>query len=178
MTTPNEQTGNPVLKTLFAHNVWANLKLLDFCETLTQEQLRATAPGTYGSILGTLIHIIGGELSYVERTNGHVPSTPLVEGVLPTFAALKEMTQWANDELLLLAQSAQADTLVEERSEQYKVVVRYPLASLIMQEINHANEHRAHICTILSHLGLEPLDITGWGYMEATGEFQESKLDP
>ena len=39
------------------------------------------------------------------------------------------------------------------------------------------NEHRAHICTIISQLGMEPPDVTGWGYMEATGEFQESKLD-
>lgn len=169
---------NAVIRSLFKHNAWANLKLLTFCETLSDKQLHSTAVGTYGSILGTLIHIIGGELSYVERTNGHVPPTPLVEGVLPTFAALKEMSEWANDELAQLAQSAQADTLVEEHSQELQAGVRYPLASLIMQEINHANEHRAHICTILSQLGLEPPDITGWGYMEATGEFQEFKLNP
>lgn len=167
---------NIVLQTLFKHNTWANLKLLNFCETLSDEQVRSTAVGTYGSILGTLVHIIGGEISYVERTNGHVPPTPLVEGVLPDFSTLKEMTQWANDELLRLAQSAQAETLVEERSDEDKVVIRYPLASLIMQEINHATEHRQQISTILTQLGLEPPDMTGWTYMEETGEFQEFKL--
>ena len=29
-----------VLTTLFAHNGWANLKLIDFCEKLSDEQLK------------------------------------------------------------------------------------------------------------------------------------------
>ena len=47
---PATQADNSVLKVLFAHNTWANLKLLDFCETLSEEQLDATVPGTYGAI--------------------------------------------------------------------------------------------------------------------------------
>ena len=36
-----ERGDTGVLTTLFAHNVWANLKLIDFCEKLTDEQLDA-----------------------------------------------------------------------------------------------------------------------------------------
>ena len=37
------------------------------------------------------------------------------------------------------------------------------------QAIHHANEHRAHVCTILGALGHEPPDVSAWGYADATG---------
>jgi uncharacterized damage-inducible protein DinB len=36
------------LTTLFRHNLWANLRLLEQCAGLTDDQLKATAAGTYG----------------------------------------------------------------------------------------------------------------------------------
>jgi hypothetical protein len=35
--------------------------------------------------------------------------------------------------------------------------------------LHHANEHRAHVCTILGALGHEPPDVSAWGYAGATG---------
>ena len=32
----NERGDTSVLSTLFAHNTWANLKMLDFCEKLSE----------------------------------------------------------------------------------------------------------------------------------------------
>lgn len=49
------------LTELFKHNLWGNLRLLDACEKLSDEQLDATSPGTYGSIRDTLVHIASGE---------------------------------------------------------------------------------------------------------------------
>lgn len=45
----NEHGDTSVLTTLFAHNTWANLKLLDFCEKLSDAQRDATAIGGFGS---------------------------------------------------------------------------------------------------------------------------------
>jgi uncharacterized damage-inducible protein DinB len=42
------------ITTLFAHNLWANLLLLERCAELTSEQLEASIPGAYGSIYKTL----------------------------------------------------------------------------------------------------------------------------
>ncbi len=36
----NERGDTSVLTSLFGHNAWANLKLLDFCEGLSDEQLQ------------------------------------------------------------------------------------------------------------------------------------------
>src|SRR5439155_11981549 len=49
--------GDGLLET-FRHNGWANRALLDACRHLSEEQLGATAEGTYGSVLATLQHIV------------------------------------------------------------------------------------------------------------------------
>ncbi len=45
----------------FAHHVWATLRLVDTCLALSPQQLETTVPGTYGSILDTLRHLIGSD---------------------------------------------------------------------------------------------------------------------
>ncbi len=166
-----ERGDTSVLTTLFAHNVWANLKLLDFCEKLTDEQLDATAIGCFGSIRDTLWHIVGGEVSYVKRVNGKLPPTPVSGDQFPGFAALKDAASWTNDELLQLALAARKDSIVRER--EHGLVFVYPLASLMIQAINHATEHRAQIAAIITQLGMEPPDMSVWQYMMEIGESQE-----
>ena len=163
-----------VLTTLFAHNTWANLKLLDFCEHLSDQQLDATAIGCFGSIRDTLRHIVGAEVSYVRRVNGKLPPQPISRDVFPGFVVVKDVARWTNDELLQLALSARKDTMVTE-SEQ-DMACEYTLASLMMQAINHATEHRAQIAAIITQLGMEPPDMSGWQYMVDTREFREWKI--
>jgi uncharacterized damage-inducible protein DinB len=167
----NERGDTSVLTTLFAHNAWANLKLLDFCEHLSDRQLDATAIGCFGSIRDTLRHIVGAEVSYVERVNGKLPERPLSQDEFPPFAVLKDAVRWASDQLLQLAISARADTSVRQRPP--RQLIEYKLASLIVQAINHSTEHRAQISAIITQLGLEPPDMSGWQYMDEIGELQE-----
>jgi uncharacterized damage-inducible protein DinB len=167
----NESGDTSVLTTLFAHNTWANLKLLSFCERLSDEQLDATAIGCFGSIRDTLWHIVGAEVSYVERVNGKLPPKPPAPDQFPGFAVLKDAVRWAGDELLQLALSARKDTSVRQRPPRQPI--EYKLASLIAQAINHSTEHRAQISAIITQLGMEPPDMSGWQYMEEIGELQE-----
>src|SRR5437868_2730601 len=160
----SEQVDNSVLTTLFHHNTWANLKLLDFCEALSDEQLDTSATGTYGSIRDTLHHTVGAEVGYVHRVNGKLPAEPPSRDRFPGFAVLKQSARWTGDELLQLAVSASADSIVREESP--AAVVQYPLASLLIQAINHSTEHRTQVSTIITQLGLEPPDMTGWQYMD------------
>lgn len=166
-----EHGDTSVVTTLFAHNGWANLKLLNFCEQLSDEQLDVTAIGCFGSIRDTLWHVVGAEVSYVSRVNGKMPPQPISRRQFPGFAVAKEVARWTNDELLQLALSARQDTMVTESEDDAHV--EYPLASLIMQVINHATEHRAQISAIITQLGLEPPDMSGWAYMEEKQEFRE-----
>src|SRR3954466_7686691 len=125
--THNLQGDTSVLTHLFAHNAWANLKLLDFCQNLTDEQLDSTATGGYGSIRDTVRHIIGSEVSYVERVNGKSPAQPIPKREFAGFEVLKAGARWTGDELLELALSAHTDTLVRQRSPGRNS--EYPLAA-------------------------------------------------
>ena len=167
----NEPGDTSVPTTLFAHNAWANLKLLDFCAHLSDAQLDATAIGCFGSIRDTLRHIVGAEVSYVERVNGKLPPQPLSRDQFPGFELLQDAARWASDELLPLALSARKDTSVRQRSP--RMLIEYRLASLIVQAITHSTEHRTQISAIITQLGMEPPDMSGWKYMEEIGELQE-----
>jgi uncharacterized damage-inducible protein DinB len=170
-----ERGDTSVLSTLFAHNGWANRKLLEFCEQLSDEQLDATAIGCFGSIRVTLVHIVGAEVSYVVRVNGKLPPQPFSRREFPGFAVLKDVARWTSDELLQLALSARHNTMVTESEGDSHV--EYRLASLIMQVINHATEHRAQISAIITQLGMEPPDMSGWKFMEEIKEFREWRTE-
>lgn len=169
----NERGDASVQTALFAHNAWANLKLLDFCERLSAEQLDATAIGCFGSIRNTLVHIVGSEVSYVNRVNGKLPGAPLQRDQFPGFAVLKEGARWASDELLQLAVSAREGTRVQQRKGRW--LAEYRLASLLVQAITHSTEHRTQIAAIITQLGMEPPDMSTWQYMVEIGELREQE---
>lgn len=161
-----------MLTKLFGHNAWANLKLLDFCEGLSDEQLDATAIGCFGSIRDTLAHIVSGEVDYVNLVNDKLPAVPPPSDQFPGFEVLKDAVRWASDELLQLAISARADTIVRVMRPQ-EPIFEYPLASFMVQVLNHSTEHRTQISTIITQLGIEPPAMTGWKYMREMGELHE-----
>src|SRR6185503_13323621 len=51
-------------------NTWANSALVDFCRTLDVARLDDRARGTYGSLYGTLQHLVGAEQWYVQLLTG------------------------------------------------------------------------------------------------------------
>src|SRR3712207_6716048 len=135
----DDQRGDAnVLTALFEHNVWANLTLLDFCAQLSDEQLDTTAVGCFGSIRDTLVHIVGAEVSYVQRANGKLPGEPPAGDGFPGFEILKHDARWAGDELLEFALGARADTVVRQHPPRLRL--EYPLAGLIVQAVSHSTE--------------------------------------
>lgn len=161
-----------MIEDLFRHNTWANLKLLTACEALGEEPLNANIPGTYGSIRDTLRHIVRAEVSYVARVTGRLPGEPPKEGEQPTIDALKHDAQWCGEQLLQMAQNASRSDIVRQtRQGQH---LQYKLTGLLTQAINHSTEHRAQVATILTQQGVEPPDMSGWAYMEETGQLEES----
>jgi uncharacterized damage-inducible protein DinB len=50
-----------LLSAAFAHHIWTTERLIDECAALTPEQLTTSGPGTYGSIIDTLRHLVGSD---------------------------------------------------------------------------------------------------------------------
>ena len=49
----------------FAHHLWATERLIEECAALSADQLASRAPGTYGSIIETLRHLVSSDCWYL-----------------------------------------------------------------------------------------------------------------
>lgn len=165
-----------VLTHLFEHHTWANLRLLDFCAGLSDEQLAASAVGGYGSLRATLAHLVSAETDYVCRVTGAAFPDWMAERRWPGFDGLRAAAAASGEALGQLARRAGADDTVRETDAEQGQWVEYPLSWLLVQAINHATEHRAQVAAIITQFGLEPPVMDGWTAMEARGAFREGAL--
>ena len=150
---------------LFKHNRWANLRLLETCAGIDEQQLDATVQGTYGSIRDTFLHLVSAEGRYVALlTGGQIqPSTSERDG-FPGWETLRAAAQQSAEALIAMAQDFDAERVLRgtRGGEEYALSAVVPM----LQAINHATEHRVHIATILTQQGVEPPTLDGWQYGE------------
>ena len=151
------------LDALFRHHAWATLRLIDHCAALPVDQLRATAPGTYGTIEATLVHLVAADQRYLEDMDGEAPGSRVSEAGGQSLAEVRAAAE---------LQAARWTALVRRASELNVVRPAYdedPDSEhaedlLFLQAIHHGNDHRAHVCTILGANGLRVPDLSGWTY--------------
>lgn len=155
---------NDSLTTLFSHNLWANLRLLEQCAELTDEQLDATISGAFGSIRDTLEHIVNAEQSYFSRISTGQPRRRPENAAPLTLAEMAESARTTGAGLIEWAPKVQAGDTVRVDWEGAPRDV--PKTIILTQVINHATEHRAQIMAIMTQLGVEPPDLQGWAYFD------------
>jgi uncharacterized damage-inducible protein DinB len=155
----------------FAHHVWASDRLLEACGGLTIEQLETPAPGTYGSIIATLRHLVSSDGWYLTFFADAVPrireeaetSLDELRAAMAGYGAT-----WTN----LLAGEIDPEADVPERGEDWEF--HAPAGLRLAQVIHHGTDHRSQVCTALSSLGVTPPEIDLWAYGEATGRTSEA----
>lgn len=152
-----------ILLKLFEHNNWANMRIIQACSLLSDEQLDAEPQSaTKGSIRGTLTHLVSSQRGYLALLTlpaDQRPRTPLA------FTELQESLATSGEGLVALVRD-QAGILPErlQTTDGYYVE---PWV-VLLQVINHATEHREQIKSMLSALGVTPPDMDGWDYGEVT----------
>jgi uncharacterized damage-inducible protein DinB len=160
---------NDGLLEAFHHNSWATRQLLAFCRGLSEEQLAASATGTYGSIPATFNHLVISDGRYLRRLAGGGPAWVDRQDD----AALDELAAWAEEAGQLW------ERLLSEPVDAERVFVVGDGALevrggvIVAQALHHGNAHREQICAILTSLGIEPPDIQPWEYAWATGRIWE-----
>jgi uncharacterized damage-inducible protein DinB len=150
---------------LFRHNAWANQRLFDVCEGLSDAQLDATSVGTYGSIRTTLVHIVGAQERYVAALSETGPVSVIRERApFRDLVELRDGARTSGEALVELAAQAQSGATVVTtwRGDEYTL----PVWLLLLQAINHATEHRAQVSAILTQQGITPPSMDGWTYHE------------
>ncbi len=150
----------------FRYNKWANLHLLDVCAKLSNEQLELTAPGTYGTISATLLHLFSAEQRYLRRLAGTKPEISEREPA-PSVAVLREHAVRSGDGLIEAARRVTPDQTIDE--ERDGRLLRLHLGVVLVQGMHHGNDHRTHICTILGYHDIPYGDMDVWAYGESIG---------
>jgi len=152
-----------ILAHAFRHHVWANGRLLDVCEGLSDGVLDAKVNGTYGSVRDTLVHLFAAEGRYLASMTDYAPGGPLTEGTFPGLGVLKERGRATGEILIALAEQETGDRVIRGEHPRFgKFAI--PVSMFFAQAINHATEHRAHVCTILTQQGIEPPVLDVWTY--------------
>jgi len=155
----------------FDHHIWATIRLLDACAELTPEQLATTVPGTFGSILETLRHLVGSDASYLTLlSGGRVPTIDEEQASLADLRAAMERhgPLW---EALLAADPDPDLMIVRQRDDGSES--HAPLGIRFAQVVHHGTDHRSQVCTALTSLGIEPPDIDVWSLAQARGQLTE-----
>ncbi len=162
--------GETALVTMFRHHLWANLGLMDVCAALDEGQLAASAVGTYGTIYDTLGHLVRAEQGYLFYLTGDSPVARMDEANRPDIATLRENARLFGEGLMAVAAGATPATMAysaEEDGGRWGL----PAGVVLTQAINHATEHRAHIMTILTQIGVKPPEIDAWAFGDRYGKF-------
>jgi uncharacterized damage-inducible protein DinB len=160
-----------LLEDAFGHHVWATLTLMDACAALTPAQLQTEVPGTYGSILDTMRHLVGSDASYLYVTSGG--NSERIDEDTMDLAALRAAMQaeGAGWSALLQRDLDPDDVLTRHRDDGSSTEA--PLGIRLAQVLHHGTDHRSQICTALTTLGIEPPSIDVWDYGALDGRLVE-----
>jgi len=147
-----------ILAKLFEHNNWANLRIIEVCSTLSDEQLDAEPKSvTKGSIRETLTHLVASQHGYLSLLTLPVEAR---QRISPAFGELQESARVSGDGLVSLANDVSSLKTRLQTKDGYYVE---PWVVMV-QVINHATEHREQIKSMLNVLGVTPPEIDGWNY--------------
>ncbi len=157
---------NEPLAEVFRYNRWATLTLLDACRDLTDEQLDTRLPGFSGSVREIVLHLIGGQQTFVLRTRGRQHEGELNRASSwPGFDTLREIAATSSDDLIAVAMSLDVGREVDlaYRGSSH----RFPVAFFLTHALEHGVEHRTEIKLALAQQGVATPDLDGWEYAAA-----------
>lgn len=155
---------------LAEYNEWMNAKLYAAAATLPHEQLQADRGAFFGSIIGTLNHIVAGDTIWLQRFATHPAGFEALRPVsaMPAPASLEARHAEQLDELaahrrvldaIILQWVRELDDASLEHILHYKstkgVSSQKRFSSLVLHFFNHQTHHRGQAGTLLFQAGVD-----------------------
>lgn len=145
--------------TMAQYNQWMNQKLYAACDTLSEDELRQDRQLFFGSIFGTLNHLMFGDLAWLRRFQGEFDQVPeLGVDLYVSYKEMKTARQALDREIQEYYFSFDESELGREFTFTSKSINReitLPLWVAITHMFNHQAHHRGQITSALSQLGLD-----------------------
>lgn len=141
------------LRSLAAYNRWANARLLQAAATLSVEERERDLRASFGSLQGTLVHILWGERGWLQFwQNGAFVPVP-TSGEYPDFASLRSAWTRHDD-----AYAAYLNRLTQAELDAPRTLDAdtYTLSELVQHAINHSTYHRGQVTLLIRQLGHVP----------------------
>lgn len=147
--------------TLYDYNYWANARILRATERVSAAQFVAPTTHTYGSLRGTLVHILSAEWIWRSRWQGVSPTAMLREADFPTLDVIR--TRWHAEEQPMRAFLANLHDGDLDQVLDYQSTRGKPQADLLWQTmvhlVLHGMQHRSEAAAMLTDYGQSPGDI-------------------
>lgn len=155
--------GASPLEGILRHNTWATGALIEFCRALDPANLDASATGTYGTLYGTLQHLVGAEQWYAQLLTGEIVGQRIRRTDAPhSLEELGTIAAATGARLLDVAASDDPARVISTGESEYSTV-----GVVLAQVVHHGNEHRTQATTILGANGIEPPAVSAWAYGRA-----------
>jgi uncharacterized damage-inducible protein DinB len=139
--------------------------LIAHLEGLPAERLDASVPGTYGSMIATLTHLVDADTRYLRRLADPSPAPYEDRGGVPLADLRAEMAdhrrRW--DEALGELEAGTLHAEIRNHHDGYPDTLDAE-GLLLLQAIHHGNDHRTQICSTLGAIGEEVPELDGWTY--------------
>lgn len=138
-----------------AYNSWANRRLYAAAALLSEEQYRADRGAFFGSVHGTLNHILVCDRLWLHRITGTGEAPARLDAIL--FETLSELApaRAAEDErILAYVEGLDASTLARDVGYANVSGARFdqPLATVLDHLFNHQTHHRGQVHCLISGL--------------------------
>ena len=173
-----KEAGGPAMRTdlatvraYYEYTDWANGRVFDIAETLSDEQLRRPFEMGMGSILKTLAHVRDAEQWWLQNWKGSTNPFQQIERET-TIRQLRDahtQTIHARSEYVSALNDADLQGTVTARPLQDKTYT-FALGESMLQLCNHGTHHRAQVINMFRHTGAEvpTLDYIAMRRHEAT----------
>lgn len=158
---------------LAQYNAWMNAMLYDAAASLTAAELALNRSAFFGSIIGTLNHIVVADTIWLKRFAQHPPKLSTIEALevvrqLPTpaalsdqlftdLAAMRQRRSQLDEAICELAISTATDDM--DSSLNYTntagVTQSKNMGSLLLHFFNHQTHHRGQATTLLTQAGVD-----------------------
>lgn len=147
-------------RTLARYNAWMNRKIYGLCAGMSDEERKRDRGAFFGSIHGTLNHLVYADLANLSRFTGDPPEVPpLGVDLYDDFEALRADREALDARLAAWADSVREDWLAAPFTFTSKVDGKertLPAWMLVTHLFQHQAHHRGQLTTLLSQRGLDP----------------------